>query len=320
MDRRRLLGIALAAASACGYGSGPLFAKGVYAAGVDWLGLLYWRFLVGGLLVWAWALLIRENRIAFRRLSRRRVLALLLLGAFFVANTGTYYAALGYVSASLAALVIYIYPALVAVLSIRWGHGLHGRRPWAALAIVTAGVTLTIGGIETTAEPIGIALIVVSPMFYAVYIILAARLAGERRGETASSRVQTGVAETPPAVAVAVMMTATAGVYALMAFVGGRPMVPWEVPQEAWFGLLGIAIFSTALAVSALYASTARIGAAQTALVSTVEPIWTITLAMLIFGETLSPIQLLGGGLVLGGVILAQTTPGATPDVVVEEK
>jgi drug/metabolite transporter (DMT)-like permease len=129
MDRRRLLGIALAAASACGYGSGPLFAKSVYGAGIDWLALLFWRFLIGGALVWAWTLLLRDNRAALRALPRRRTVALLGLGAFFVGNASTYYASLQYVSASLAALVVYIYPALVAVLSIRWGHGLRGRRP-----------------------------------------------------------------------------------------------------------------------------------------------------------------------------------------------
>ncbi len=319
MDRRRLLGFALAAASACGYGSGPLFAKSVYGSGLDWLALLYWRFLIGGLLVWAWALLFRENREAFATLSRRRVVALLGLGAFFVGNASTYYAALEYVSASLAALIVYMYPALVAVLSIRWGHGLHGRRPWLALAIVTTGVVLTIGGIETAAEPIGIALIVVSPIIYSFYIILAARLAGERRGETAASRTGGAGAETRPAVAASLMLTGTFAIVGTLAVAGGRPVLPGDVPPDAWFGLTGIAVFSTALAISAFYAATARIGAAQTALVSTVEPVWTITLAVLLFGETLSPVQLVGGALVLGGVILAQTTPGATLDVVVEE-
>ena len=319
MDRRRLLGIALAAASACGYGSGPLFAKSVYGAGLDWLALLYWRFLIGGLLVWAWALLFRDNRAALRALPRRRVLALLGLGAFFVGNASTYYAALQYVSASLAALIVYIYPALVAVLSIRWGHGLHGRRPWAALAFVLTGVALTIGGIETRAEPIGIALIVASPIIYSVYIILAARLAGERRGETAASRTGGAGAETRPAVASALMISGTFAVVATLAMATGAPVLPGQVPADAWFGLTGIAVFSTALAISAFYAATARIGAAQTALVSTVEPVWTITLAMLLFGETLTPVQLVGGALVIGGVILAQTTPGVTPEVVVEE-
>jgi drug/metabolite transporter (DMT)-like permease len=319
MDRRRVLGVALAVASACGYGSGALFAKSVYESGIDWLALLYWRFLIGGLLVWAWALLVPENRAAFRELSRRRVVALLGLGAFFVGNASTYYAALEYVSASLAALIVYMYPALVAVLSIRWGHGLHGRRPWIALALVSVGVILTIGGIQTEAEPIGIILIVASPIIYSVYIILAAHLAGERRGETAASRTGGAGAETRPAVAASLMLTGTFAVVAILAVLAREPIVPGDVPSDAWFGLVGIAVFSTAIAISAFYAATARIGAAQTALVSTVEPVWTITLATLLFGESLAPVQLIGGAFVIGGVILAQTTPGATLDVVVEE-
>ena len=317
MDRRRLMGIALAAASAIGYGSGPLFAKGVYAAGVDWLGLLAWRFLVAAILSWAWLLLGDHG--ALRRLDRRRAAALVGLGAFFILNAGTYYAALETVPASLASLIVYMYPALVAVLTIRFGRTLDGRRPWIALAIVTTGVALTIGGIEAgTVDPAGLALAIASPLIYSVYIIVSARLAGERRGVTATDRA--GGAEIPPAVAAAVMLTSTAGVTWLVAIVrGGEPLVPSAVPAEAWPGLLGIAILSTALAIQAFYAASARIGAAQTALVSTVEPVWTITMATLFFGEHLSPVQLIGGALVIGGVILAQTTPGTVPDVVVEE-
>jgi drug/metabolite transporter (DMT)-like permease len=256
MDRRRLLGVALAVASACGYGSGALFAKSVYGSGIDWLALLYWRFLMGGLLVWAWALLVPENRAAFRELSRRRVGALLGLGAFFVMNASTYYAALEYVSASFAALIVYIYPALVAVLSIRWGHGLHGRRPWIALALVTFGVVLTIGGIETYAEPIGIVLIGASPIIYSVYIILAARLAGERKGETAASRTGGAGSETRPAVAASLMLSGTFAIVGVLAVAAGEPVLPNQVPAGAWFGLIGIAVFSTALAISAFYAAT----------------------------------------------------------------
>ena len=319
MDRRRALGIALAAVSACGYGSGPLFAKSVYGAGLDWLALLYWRFLLAGLLVWAWAILVPANRAGLRALPRRRLVALLGLGGFFVANASTYYAALQYISASLASLIVYIYPALVAVLSIRFGHGLHGRRPWVALGIVSVGVALTLGGIETHVETVGLVLAVSSPCIYSVYIVLAARLAGERRGETANDRTGGDGAETRPAVAAAIMISATFVVVALLAAATGEPIVPWRVPGGAWYGLAGIAVFSTAVAISAFYAGTARIGAAQAALVSTVEPVWTISLAALLFGERLSTVQLVGGVLVIAGVIVAQTTPGATLSAVVEE-
>jgi drug/metabolite transporter (DMT)-like permease len=310
--------VLLAAVAACGYGSGPLFAKSVYAAGMDWLGLLFWRFLIGGLVLWALVLLVGSNRAGLRGLSRRKILAALGLGAFFVCNAGSYYAGLQWISASLASLIIYIYPALVAVLSIRWGHGLHGRRPWLALAIVLVGVALTIGGIQTRAEPIGIALLIASPCFYAAYILLSARFAGERRGVTAHDRTG-GAVVAPPVVVAAVMLVGTFGLTTVLAVAAGKPVLPWLVPPEAWFGLTGIATVSTALAISAFYAGAARIGAANAALVSTVEPLWTITLAVSLFGESLSPVQVLGGVLILGGVVFAQTTPGATVEAVREE-
>lgn len=305
--------------SACGYGSGPLFAKSVYASGLDWLALLAWRFFIGAALVWAWALLVPANRAALRAISRRRVVALLALGCFFVGNAGSYYAALEHISASLTALIIYVYPALVAVLSIRWGHGLQGRRPWAALAIATAGVALSIGGSTGAVQSIGIALAIVSPVLYSLYIILSARFAGERRGETAETRTGRAGAETPPAVAAAFLLTGTMVVTWLVAALAGEPLLPGQVPAGAWFGVSGIAVFSTALAISAFYAGTARIGAAQAALVSTIEPVYTIALATLLFGERLTAIQLVGGALVIGGVLLAQTAPGATIETVHEE-
>ena len=54
-----------------------------------------------------------------------------------------------------------------------------------------------------------------------------------------------------------------------------------------------------------------RVGAAQAALLSTIEPLWTIGLAALLLHETLSPIQLAGGALILVGVIVAQTGPAS---------
>ena len=40
---------------------------------------------------------------------------------------------------------------------------------------------------------------------------------------------------------------------------------------------------------------------------STIEPLWTIAAAGVLFNERLEPVQLLGGALILGGVLLSQT-------------
>lgn len=321
LDRRRAAGILLVVVSAASFGSGGLFAKGVYAAGMDWLGLLAWRFMIGAGLSWLWLLLLPANRAALRRLAPRRAIVLVALGAFFVLNSSTYFAALETIPVSLAALIIYIYPVLVAVLSVRFGRGLQGRRPWLALGIATIGVVLALGGIPATATPplAGVAMAVISPIIYSFYIVMTARFAGERRGLLANESESVERSDTAAAPAAALMLTGTWAVVFALALAGGRPLLPDRVPPDAWPGLLGIGVVATAIAIQAFYAGTARVGAAQAALISTIEPIWTISLATLLLAESLTAVQLAGGALVIGAVLIAQTTPGTVAPAVREE-
>lgn len=307
MDRRRLVGVALILVSAAGFGSGSLFAQPVYAAGVDWLVLSAWRFLFGATLTWGWLLLSAGRRRGLRALDRRSAIAAVALGALYVGNSGSYFAGLETVSPSLAALIVYIYPALVAVLSLRFGRRLEGRRAWLALALALAGVGLSVGGIDPDhAPPIaGLLLIVASPVIYALWIVLSARLAGERR-DTVGELTNDGAAAAPAA---ALMISTTAAIYWSAALLGGRPVLPGAIPSEAWFGLLGVGVLSTFVAIQTFYAGAQRIGAAQAALISTVEPIWTIALAAILFGVRLTPVQLAGGALILVAVVVAQTGP-----------
>ena len=307
----RTLGFVLVLISACAFGSGALFAKPVYAAGLDWKGLLYWRFLIAAVVSWGWLLARASNRRSLRRLSRRRWVVLGALGIMYVGNTGTYYAALETVSASLAALIVYIYPVLVAVLALRVGRPLEGRRPWLALGLAIAGIVLAVGGIDPSHAPpaTGIALALAAGVIYAVWVVLSAHLGGERRTprDPAPREALEGVEETDPAPAAAVMMTGAFAIYAILGVVSGEPVTPDRVPAGAWFGLLGVGLVSTAVAMQTFYAGARRIGAARAALVSTIEPVYTIVLATLLFGEALTGVQLLGGGLVIGAVLLAET-------------
>jgi drug/metabolite transporter (DMT)-like permease len=303
MDRQRIVGIALVVVSACAFGSGGLFAAPVYAAGVGWIVLLCWRFLVGGSIAWVWLLLSRERRAALRAISRRELLVTLALGLLYVGNSATYFWALETVPVSLAALIIYIYPAVVAVLSIRFARRLPGRRPWVALGVALLGTVLALGGIPATEVPPlqGLILIVASPLVYAVWIILAARFSGERSASEASA-AGVGVSEAAgaaAAIAMPVMMVATTAFYWALALGTRQPVLPAEIPSAAWPGLLGIAVVSTAIAVLTFYAGTRR-----------------IALAGILLGQTLTPVQLVGGVLVIAGVVIAQTAPpGEGPQV-----
>ena len=309
MSRQLGVGIGLTVISAFGFGSGALFAKPVYTTGVDWFTLMTWRFSVGAGLSWAWVASSPRGRAAVRALDRRAIAVSVALGILYTGNSSTYFAGLETVSASLAALIVYLYPAIVAVLSLRIGRRLEGRRAWGALGLALLGVVLAIGGIDAAHLPpaSGLALMVASPIIYSVWIVLSARLAGERRSGVGSS----GTRSVDPTAAGAVMMSATASAFWLTGLALGRPILPAEIPAAAWGGILGVGAVSTFIAIQAFYAGAHRIGAARASLVSTVEPIWTIVLAGLLFGERLTPIQLVGGALILGGVVLSQSGPNA---------
>ena len=122
MDRRRITGIGLGALAGAAYGTGPLFFKAyVYPAGVDWLAMLVWRFAFAAIVSWVWLLAQPRARAELLLLDRRTVGRLLFTGAFFLVNASVYYAAIERIDTSLVALLMSIYPALVAVVSLRLG-------------------------------------------------------------------------------------------------------------------------------------------------------------------------------------------------------
>jgi drug/metabolite transporter (DMT)-like permease len=172
-----------------------------------------------------------------------------------------------------------------------------------------AGVALSVGGIDPTQAPplSGLLLIVASPIIYAIWIVLSARLSGERQ-DSVGEMAANGAAA---ASATALMMTTTAAIFWLAALLSGRPVLPGAIPSGAWFGLVGVGVLSTFVAIQTFYAGAQRIGAAQAALISTVEPIWIIALAAILFAVALTPVQLLGGALILIGVLIAQTGPAS---------
>jgi drug/metabolite transporter (DMT)-like permease len=308
VDRRRAVGLVLIVVSAAGFGSGTVLSKPIYATGLDWLQLLAWRFTIGAALAWAWILLSPARRGALRRIGRRQALAAVLLGVWYTGNAGTYYAGLETVPASLAGVLVYLYPAIVAVLSVRFATRLSGRRPWVALAIALAGVVLALGGIDLATPPpvAGIALVLASPLIYAGWIVLSARLAGERTDRLAPQDAGAGRVD-DAATASALMISATAVIFVAGAIVTGRPYAPDQIPSNAWPFLGAIGFTGTFLAIQTFYAGSRRIGAAQAALVSTVEPLIIVTLAYVFLHEALAPIQLVGAGLILVGVLIAQT-------------
>ena len=248
------------------------------------------------------------RRAALARLGRRQAGVAAALGVWYTGNAGTYYGGLQTVPPSLAGVLVYLYPAIVAVLSVRYATRLSGRRPWIALGIALAGVVLALGGIDLDPPPpvYGILLILASPVIYAGWIVLSARLAGERTDRLAHESHDAERADNAAA-ATTLMISATAVVFVVAAIATGRELAPARIPADAWPYLVAIGFASTFLAIQTFYAGAKRIGAAQAALVSTIEPLIIVTLAAVLLDDVLAPIQFVGAGLILLGVVIAQT-------------
>ncbi len=307
VNRSRVVGVALVVISAISFGSGGLFARPAYAAGIDWLTLMAWRFLLAGALAWAVLLASPSARRALRVMPRRMVLTAVGLGVYYISNTATYFAGITTTPLSLAALIVYIYPPIVAVLALRFGHPLQGRRAWTALGIAVLGVVLAVGGIDAAEMPPvgGLLLVIAAPLLYSVWIILAARHSGETSDGVGSAAE--GAANAT--VVGALMLSSTGVAYWLICALLRHPVLPADIPAGAWPGIVGVGVVAGFVAVQFFYAGAQRVGAAQASLLSTVEPLWTIAAAGILLGERLAPVQLLGGGLILTGVVLSQTGP-----------
>lgn len=275
----RWQGVAWITLSATGFGAMAIFAKLAYRDGVTLSTMLFLRFAIAGVLLALWG--------AWRgmRWPRGRDLAwLAAMGAVgYVGQSFSYFAALQYASAGLVALLLYLYPAIVVVLSaLIFKRAIGAGRGW-AVAMALAGTALTVGG-DLHSEMPGIALGIAAAFIYSAYILA---------GEGVMPRVGSQAAAT-------VVMLAAAFVYGVMAF--GAGLAP-PATATGWGAVLAIALFSTLFAILGFFKGMEKLGAADASTLSTLEPLVTLGLAALVLGETVTAVQLAGGGLILAAVI-----------------
>jgi len=278
--RRTLTGIAFVAASALGYGSMPVFARLASLDGVEPRSLLLLRFSTAAAVSWA-LFAVRRGRLP----SGRGLLTLVGMGAIgYAGQSFCYFTALTHASAGLVALLLYLFPALVALLSwLVLRHPLT-RIQLGALAMALLGSLLTIGR-AADGSALGVAFGLGAALIYSVYILVGARLP----------------ADVSPVASTAVVTSAAAATYLVQAAVGG---VQLPASAAGWLGVGGVVLFGTVMAIALFLAGLERLGAVRASVYSTLEPVFTLGLSAALLGEALTPLRLLGGALILGAVLL----------------
>ena len=129
--------------SAAGFGALAIFGKLAYDAGVEVGDLLLMRFALAAALLLA----VAGATGALRGVPRRSVLAGLAMGAIgYATQSGLFFGALERMDASLLALILYAYPALVLIAAVALGRERASTRRVAALVIALAGTALVLAG------------------------------------------------------------------------------------------------------------------------------------------------------------------------------
>jgi drug/metabolite transporter (DMT)-like permease len=286
--RREREGVLLLVIACFGFAWMVIGAKLAFDHGANVVTLLGVRFTIGGTLLWALA----ARRGVVRGPARRDVLLALALGAFYCLETSFVFTALDRMDASFVELLIFTYPALVVFASIALRRESPSLRRFAALAIASFGVVLVLAGNTSGGlDPLASVLTLIGAVLYAVYVVLAEPVSRRMNSLTLAAFVCTGAA------------------FMFMAYGSVRGSLTLGMGFAGWSWTTTVAVSSTVIALAAYLAGVERLGASRASILATLEPAIACVLAFLVFGDRLTPLQLLGGAFVVSAGLVLQLRP-----------
>lgn len=277
---QKFKGMLLIIISAIAFGAIPIFARAAYRAGSDPISVLFFRFSIASIIMILWVI---ARKIPFPR--GKFLLGLMLMGGMgYVGQSFCYFTALTMASAGLVAILLYLYPVIVAILSaLLFKERMTGPKIL-ALILALVGTVLTIG-LSGGGQLLGIVLAMTAPFIYSAYILAGSKIIKEA-GVLSSSTV---------------VMISAGLVFGIFITVKGL-----NVPQTlaGWGGVFAIALVSTVIAIIAFFAGLERVGPTNASMLSTFEPVTTVVLAAIFLGEEVGFMRMMGGVFILFAVIL----------------
>lgn len=275
-------GWALALLATVAFSFAPPVARFAIVDGFDSTTLLLVRMLLATTL---FAVVLAATDRKRLRLPRAGLSAAVLVGAVNAIGMIFFFAALGQLEASLSAMILALSPPIVLSLLALRGERLT-RRHLVRLGLALVGVYLLIGPTGHV-NWFGAALALAATFLFALQMALTQ---------------WTLVAYPTRAVAFHVTASMTSFVALYWLFLGA----PWVAPTPTgWAAVLILAIVSTLIARLAYFTAVGRIGGAQMALFGPLETLLSVIWSLIFLNEQLTPLQWVGGVLILVSALLA---------------
>lgn len=293
-------GYVFAALAAASYGTNPVFAKPLYADGMNPDSVLLFRYafgiaLLGLLMIWnGWR---RHNLSTAFRVSRHSLPQLVILGILMALSSLTLFLSYNYMPVGIASTLLFTYPILVAVIMTLIYHEPMSWLVVICLLLATSGV----GMLCTTPDAvvpissdaivtpfmIGVLLVLLSSLSYAIYLV------GLNK-----TRVRT-IASMP--------VTFYVLCFGLLLFVwricfGGT----FTLPQHGvmWLNLIALGLLPTVVSLLLTAWAIQRIGSTSTALFGALEPVTAVALGIIFLGESINLREFMGMVLIFVSVTL----------------
>ncbi len=265
----------------------PILGKLAYRSGVAPFTLAAIRTIVAASLLWATFLIFWRRDIP---ISWSGLVGCVSVGAVNGFGSLLYYSSLARLDASLAALLNALYPLWVVLFLFASGQALT-RLTLVRLALAMLGIFLLTrvgtGGLDW----LGVTLMIAQAATYGWYLVLG----------------QWVLADVPVRTGALYILTAMACVVGLAWVVKGDTMEP--IAMTGWAAILALGL-TTALSRLAMFSALRRVGGMEASLGSLLELLISLLLAFILLNERLTPLQWIGGGLLIVGMLLLTRDPG----------
>jgi DME family drug/metabolite transporter len=240
-----------------------------------------------------------RDRVRWRALPPRALVALLAAGGASLVLNLAIFSAFELTSITLALLGFYTYPALVAGAAVLLGEERITPARATSLGLALLGMTVVVLGGATGGgafSAVGFGLALLAAAMQAVYVLLG------RRGfrSIPSEEATFGVVGATGVGFLLLVLATGAGDVATLPF-----REPVALPALLWAGVAGAGIPALLFLVGIR-----SIGPTRTSIVALLEPVFGALLAAVLLGESLGPVQIAGGALVLVAAALLQRDGG----------
>lgn len=277
-------GYALGAVAAASYGLNPLFTLPLYGAGMGVDSVLFYRYLLAVVMLGA-LMLVRRQSFALRR---RDLVPLAVMGLLFSFSSLFLFESYNHMDAGIASTILFLYPVLVAVIMAVGFHEKASKAAMLSILLALTGIAMLYKGGD--GEPLsffGVALVFLSSLCYAVYIVGVNRssLRGLPTEKLTFYALLFGL-----------------GVYVVrLRFCADLQAIP---TPGFWINAVSLALFPTIVSLVTMAAAIRAIGSTPTAILGALEPLTALFFGVVVFGEQLTPRIVLGVVLILVAVTL----------------